>query len=206
VERLNVLNGTIESLAALVLLEMITPVTDVPFEFVPTMVTPLFGALALPGIILWPLSVAVVLLELTAGWLTIVVVPLELVEALVPLPEALVLVTPGTSEVVDPELTKLAVLDPIVEPTPLTRSVVAFGGSAVLESDVLWIPPTMSPAVGVNVLLPAAELAASLPVALLDPDELAEVTETGWATLDARWISLRVSGFCQNSGAASITT
>jgi hypothetical protein len=137
VERLNVLNGTIESLAALVLLEMITPVTDVPFEFVPTMVTPLFGALALPGIILWPISVAVVLLELTAGWLAIVVVPLELVEALVPLLEALVLVTPGTSEVVDPELTKLAVLDPVVEPTPLTRSVVAFGGSAVLESDVL---------------------------------------------------------------------
>ena len=137
VERLNVLNGTIESLAALVLLEMITPVTDVPLEFVPTMVTPLFGAPALPGIILWPLSVAVVLLELTAGWLAIVVVPLELVEALVPLLEALVLVTPGTSEVVDPELTKLAVLDPIVEPTPLTRSVVAFGGSAVLESDVL---------------------------------------------------------------------
>jgi len=132
-----VLNGTIESLAALVLLEMITPVTDVPLEFVPTMVTPLFGAPALPGIILWPLSVAVVLLELTAGWLAIVVVPLELVEALVPLLEALVLVTPGTSEVVDPELTKLAVLDPIVEPTPLTRSVVAFGGSAVLESDVL---------------------------------------------------------------------
>jgi hypothetical protein len=137
VERLNVLNGTIESLAALVLLEMITPVTDVPLEFVPTMVTPLFGALALPGIILWPLSVAVALLELTAGWLAIVVVPLELVEALVPLLEAFVLVTPGTSEVVDPELTKLAVLDPIVEPTPLTRSVVAFGGSAVLESDVL---------------------------------------------------------------------
>jgi hypothetical protein len=137
VERLNVLNGTIESLAALVLLEMITPVTDVPLEFVPTMVTPLFGAPALPGIILWPLSVAVVLLELTAGWLAIVVVPLELVEALVPLLEALVLVTPGTSEVVDPELTKLAVLDPIVEPTPLTRSVAAFGGSAVLESDVL---------------------------------------------------------------------
>jgi hypothetical protein len=49
----------------------------------------------------------------------------------------LVLVTPGSAEIVDPEVTRLAVLDPIVELTPPIIPVVELGTAAVLESDVL---------------------------------------------------------------------
>ena len=43
---LNVVNGTIELPAALVLVEMTAPVADGPAELVPKMVTPLVGAVA----------------------------------------------------------------------------------------------------------------------------------------------------------------
>jgi hypothetical protein len=51
-ERLNVLIGTIEEDALVVLLEMIAPGLEVPLEFAPRMVTPLLGALELPRIML----------------------------------------------------------------------------------------------------------------------------------------------------------
>ena len=131
---LNVVNGTIESPAALVLFEMIAPGAEVPVELVPRMVTPLVGALELPRIMLCPLLAAVVPLELAA-------VALAVVESLVLESSGsvseLVLVTPGTSEIVDPGVTGLAVLDPDVEPTPPTMPVVELGEAAVLESVVL---------------------------------------------------------------------
>jgi hypothetical protein len=49
----------------------------------------------------------------------------------------LVLVTPGSAEIVDPVVTRLAVPDPIMVTTPPIIPVVELGGAAVLESDVL---------------------------------------------------------------------
>ena len=129
---LNVVNGTIESPAALVLFEMIAPGAEVPVELVPRMVTPLVGALELPRIMLCPLLAAVVPLELAAVGLAVVVS--LVLESSVSVSE-LVLVTPGTSEVVDSAI--LAVLDPLVEATPPTMPVVELGAAAVLEPVVL---------------------------------------------------------------------
>ena len=113
---------------------MIAPGADEPADLVPRMVTPLLGALELPRIMLCPLLAAVVPLELAA-------VALAVVESLVLESSGsvseLVLVTPGTSEIVDPGVTGLAVLDPDVEPTPPIMPVVELGEAAVLESVVL---------------------------------------------------------------------
>jgi len=49
----------------------------------------------------------------------------------------LVLVTPGSAEIVDPGVTRLAVPDPIMVTTPPIIPVVELGAAAVLESDVL---------------------------------------------------------------------
>ena len=133
-ERLNVLMGTIESLAAPVVPEMITPVADVPAEFVPRMVTPLVAAFEFPRIILCSLPGAVLVLEIVVGWL-VVAVSLAL-DSLVSLLE-LVLEIPGSAVIVDPELTKLAVLEPVVELAPPTMPVVELGAAAVLEPAVL---------------------------------------------------------------------
>jgi hypothetical protein len=132
-DRLNAPRGTIESAASLViLLEMIAPGAVVPELFASRMVTPLLGVLELPRIMVCPLlAAAVLLLELAADWLGVVVsLALESVSELV-------LVTPGSAEIVDPEVTRLAVLDPIVELTPPIIPVVELGTAAVLESDVL---------------------------------------------------------------------
>jgi hypothetical protein len=48
-----------------------------------------------------------------------------------------VLVTPGSVEIVDPGVTRLAVPDPIMVTTPPIIPVVELGAAAVLESDVL---------------------------------------------------------------------
>jgi hypothetical protein len=187
-EVLKVLNGTIASPAAPVLLEIMAPGTDVPGELVPRTVTPLVGALELPRIMFCPLFAPVTLLELAA-------VGFDVVVSLVPESSSvsvleLVLEIPGSAEIVDPGVTKLAVLDPVVEPTPPIMPVVELGAAAVLESVVLSIPADISPAVGTNVLVSSAVLAASAVLAPPDPEELAVVDKTGWATgwatLDAR--------------------
>ena len=117
----------------MVLVEMMAP-GDVAFEFAPSMVTPLLGALELPRTMLCPL-VAVVPLELEPPWLAVVVS--LVVESSVSVSEV-VLVTPGSAVIVDPDaVTKLAVLDPVVELTPLTMPVVELAAGAVLESEVL---------------------------------------------------------------------
>ena len=132
-ELLNAPIGTIELDALVVLLEMTAPaVADVPLELVPRTVTPLVGALELPRIVLCPLLAAVVPLELAAVGLAVVVS--LVLESSVSVSE-LVLVTPGTSEVVDSAI--LAVLDPLVEATPPTMPVVELGAAAVLEPVVL---------------------------------------------------------------------
>jgi hypothetical protein len=74
------------------------------------------------------------MLELAADWLAVVVS--LVLESPVSLSE-FVLLTPGSAVIVDPEVTKLAVLDPVVELTPVTMPVVELAAAAVLESDVL---------------------------------------------------------------------
>ena len=112
---------------------MIAPGADEPADLVPRMVTPLVGALELPRIMLCPLLAAVVPLGLAPG---LAVVGSLVLESSVSVSE-LVLPTPGSAEIVDPEVTRLAVLDPDVEPTPPTMPVVELGEAAVLESVVL---------------------------------------------------------------------
>ena len=96
---LNVVNGTIELPAALVLVEMTAPVADGPAELVPKMVTPLVGALEIPRTILGPLLAAVVPLEL--GAIVLAVVGSLVFESSVSVSE-LVLVMPGSAAMVDP--------------------------------------------------------------------------------------------------------
>ena len=133
-ELLNVPIGTIVEDALVVLAEMMAPGdVAVEFEFAPSMVTPLLGALELPRTMLCPL-IAVVPLELEPAWLAVVVS--LVVESSVSVSEV-VLVTPGSAAMVDPEVTKLAVLDPVVELTPILMPVVELAAGAVLESEVL---------------------------------------------------------------------
>jgi hypothetical protein len=132
---LNAPIGTIEVDALVVLLEMTAPaVADVPLELVPRRVTPLVWALELPRITLCPLPAVVVPLALAA--VEVAVVVSLVLESSVSVSE-LVLVMPGSAEIVESEVTRLAVLDPVVEATPPTMPVVELGAAAVLEPVVL---------------------------------------------------------------------
>jgi hypothetical protein len=104
-------------------------------------VTPLFGTLELPRMMVGALLAPVVAPRFAAWFAVVVILGFEalvvLEVAALPLLAELVLVTPGSAEIVDPGLTKFAVLAPVVELTPPIRSVVAFAEGAVLEPDVL---------------------------------------------------------------------
>jgi hypothetical protein len=163
--RLNVLNGTIESLGD----ELAVPgvMTAAGLELPPPVaitLTPAAGRLLLPRIINGPLIAGAALPAFAAPRFAAAPLVLEALEV-APL-ALLVLVIPGSAVMIDPGLTTLAVLVPVVELIPPMKSVVVLGGGAVLEPDVLWIPP-VNPKLGVvvvGVVARAALVSAELKV------------------------------------------